>query len=61
MFPQQWSWEKGQTVKMNETLGATVLVKHGAETLMKGSTSEDSYGTVRVLSTEDNDGTLFWS
>ncbi|KAG6547084.1 hypothetical protein Mapa_011335 [Marchantia paleacea] len=52
----QWSWEKGQTVKMNESFGGTMLIRHDADTLQKGasldSEQEDGdFGTIVVHGT----------
>ncbi|KAL3677516.1 hypothetical protein R1sor_027464 [Riccia sorocarpa] len=53
----QWSLEKGQTVKMNESFGGTMLIRHDRDTLPKGASldseehDDGDYGTIVVHGT----------
>ncbi|KAL2636206.1 hypothetical protein R1flu_007685 [Riccia fluitans] len=53
----QWSWEKGQTVKMNESFGGTMLIRHDTDTLRRGASldseeqEDGDYGTIVVHGT----------
>ncbi|CAM6101688.1 unnamed protein product [Calypogeia fissa] len=56
----QWSWEKGQTVKMHESFGGTMLVRPDADTLPTAASRDSSeqedgeFGTIVVHETSSN-------